>query len=553
MKKICKVSKKTFEIKQKDQRFYNMMWVSEPSLCPNERQRRRLVWQNMYHLYHRECDATGKKIISNFSPDKEYIIYEQPYWWWDNWDFRDTGKDFDFNRPFFEQWWELLKATPLPSLFTEYTKDVNSAFTNFAGYDKNCYLIFHADMNEDCYYATWLKKSKKCVDSLNVFDSELTYECVNCKNCYDLKYSQDCNNCTESWFLRNCFGCKNCFGCMNLINAEYHLFNKKVTPEEYKKFIWEFESGKHSIIKMVKEKYSDFSEKQIHRVFQWLRNENCSGDHIFDCKDVTESFDVQESRDMKFCQRIYNGPNSDCYDVDQFGLRIRKVYESANIWVDCERVIASLYAYNLINVAYSAFSFNCEDCFGCVWVKRWKYCILNKEYSKEEYFKLKTKIIEHMKKTGEWGEFFPASLTPFSYNETVAQEYYPLTEAESKTLWYKWKADEPKAKYTGWTYEIPDDIKDVENTILENILECEWCEKHYRIVWPELEFYKNKKLPIPRKCSNCRHIDRINSRTSRELHSRRCDKCDISIETSYAPERVETIYCETCYDNKLNK
>jgi len=58
----------------------------------------------MYHLYHRDCDATGKKIISNFSPDKDYIIYEQPYWWSDKWDFRDYGKDFDFNKPFFEQW-----------------------------------------------------------------------------------------------------------------------------------------------------------------------------------------------------------------------------------------------------------------------------------------------------------------------------------------------------------------------------------------------------------------------------------------------------------------
>ena len=31
-----------------------------------------------------------------------------------------------------------------------------------------------------------------------------------------------------------------------------------------------------------------------------------------------------------------------------------------------------------------------------------------------------------MKKTGEWGEFFPSSISPFGYNETVAMEYYPI-------------------------------------------------------------------------------------------------------------------------------
>jgi len=36
------------------------------------------------------------------------------------------------------------------------------------------------------------------------------------------------------------------------------------------------------------------------------------------------------------------------------------------------------------------------------------------------------KIIEHMQKMGEWGEFFPSSLSPFGYNETVAEEYYPI-------------------------------------------------------------------------------------------------------------------------------
>ncbi len=40
------------------------------------------------------------------------------------------------------------------------------------------------------------------------------------------------------------------------------------------------------------------------------------------------------------------------------------------------------------------------------------------------------KIIAHMKRTGEWGEFFPATRSLFAYNETVAQDYFLLDEDE---------------------------------------------------------------------------------------------------------------------------
>lgn len=33
-----------------------------------------------------------------------------------------------------------------------------------------------------------------------------------------------------------------------------------------------------------------------------------------------------------------------------------------------------------------------------------------------------------MQLTGEWGEFFPHELSPFCYNETVAQDYFPIDQ-----------------------------------------------------------------------------------------------------------------------------
>jgi|GEM_PF-4835496 len=46
MKKICAVSGVAFEITDGDMKFYETMGVPAPTLCPEERMRRRLAWRN---------------------------------------------------------------------------------------------------------------------------------------------------------------------------------------------------------------------------------------------------------------------------------------------------------------------------------------------------------------------------------------------------------------------------------------------------------------------------------------------------------------------------
>ena len=112
MMKTCTVSGKEFEVTEDDLRFYGKMGVPMPTLCPEERLRKRLVWRNERSIYRRKCDATGKMIIGLFSPDKPYPVYEPEYWWSDKWDAKDYGRDFDFSRPFFEQYKELFDQVP---------------------------------------------------------------------------------------------------------------------------------------------------------------------------------------------------------------------------------------------------------------------------------------------------------------------------------------------------------------------------------------------------------------------------------------------------------
>ena len=548
----CAVSGQKFIIDDQDQAFYKKMGVPVPTLCPNERQRRRLAWQNMYHLYWRECDGTGKKILSCLSPDKPYTVYDQAYWWSDNWSALDFGFEPDFTKPFFEQFETLLQAVPYPAMFTNYLDDENSDFTNFAGFDKDCYLIFHADMNRECLYGTGVKKCTNVVDVFNVFDSELCYECVDCRNCYDLKFSQDCENCSESWFLKDCIGCKHCFGCMNLRQAEYCLFNKKVSQTEYENFINKFNSGSHEAIQKLRAQFKEFQATQPHRHMQGYQNENCEGDHIFRSRDIKDCFDIQESRDMRYCERVYNGPNSDCYDIDQFGMKLQLCYEGGPIGQDCVNTKFAPMVYNGVDCSYIAFTFNSQNCFGCVGLHKGKNCLFNKSYTKQEYEELTQRMIAHMTETGEWGEYFPIALSPWAYNETIAQEYYPIDKPEAIKRNYKWKDDIVlnQAVDTSGTIQnnIPDNIADVDTSICQEVLKCEVTGRAFKIQPAEFEFYKKMQLPLPRLHPDVRQQQRSTQRAPRAVVEVKCHQCEQMVKTA---SRASQVLCETCYQNVI--
>jgi hypothetical protein len=192
----------------------------------------------------------------------------------------------------------------------------------------------------------------------------------------------------------------------------------------------------------------------------------------------------------------------------------------------------------------------CSDCFACIGLKHKQHCILNTQYTKEEYERLVPRIIEHMQKTGEWGEFFPAEMSPFAYNETMAQEYFPLTKEEVLSREWKWRdeVDEvPKIEKITPAERLPDSIDDIPDDILNWAIKCEATGKPFRIIKQELAFYRKMRLPVPRLHPDERHRRRMALRNPRKLWKRECAKCGKEIQTTYSPERPEIVYCESCY------
>lgn len=108
------------------------------------------------------------------------------------------------------------------------------------------------------------------------------------------------------------------------------------------------------------------------------------------------------------------------YEICQVGENAYSLYFSVACWGNVSQLLYCLYCVN-----------NVKNCFGCVGLKSVEYCIFNKQYTKEAYEELVPKIIEKMMKDGEWGEFFPRSLSHFGYNHTVNMDKYPLTREQA--------------------------------------------------------------------------------------------------------------------------
>ncbi len=458
----------------------------------------------------------------------------------------DYAQDFDLDSPFFTQFQKLMLAVPRMQFVREGTI-VNSDYCNRVSYAKNCYLLFSSNINEDCYYGTRVENCKNCMDCYGIYQSELTYRCIDCSNCYQSAWLQNCTNCSDSYFLHNCSSCKHCLLCTNLNQKEYCILNKQYTKEEYERELSRIDFGSHTTIESLSEHYRNLNSQLIVKEYNGFSNENFSGNYLDHCKNAHECFDCREAEDVRYCQSVTGAKN--CMDYSYWGLGVERVYETHACGIQCQDILFCNECWEgNSNILYCDSCIGCSHLFGCVGLKKKRYCILNKQYTKEEYEALVPMIIRHIRKTKEWGEFFPAEINHFSYNETVAQDYFPLDKQKTAALGYKWLDEEEKTnQYLGPSIEIPDAIDDVDDSICSTILQCEVTKKPYKVIPQELAFYRLIKLPISRKCPDMRHKERMALRNPRQLGKRQCENCNKEIETTYSPQRPEKVFCESCY------
>ncbi|MFA6992713.1 MAG: hypothetical protein WC269_05580 [Candidatus Gracilibacteria bacterium] len=554
----CPQCKTKFEILKDEIEFlkkmdfqYGKVKITLPTstLCPTCRSQTRTAHRNEQYLYHQKSSLSGKQLITLYSMNpawgKPYKIYTQEEWNSDKWDPLEYGRNFDFNRPFFEQFAELSKDVPRLPLMQ--LGNENSPFTTGTGYCKNCHLINSSEYCEDCYYGKLFQHCKSSMDCSYLYNSEYCYECFSVFKSYNCVYLSYSTNCSDCWFSENLIGCRNCILCTNLSRKEYYFMNQPLEKEEYEKRLKQLK-GSYQNFEKAKEILNQLKQKRVHKYANIVNSENCTGDFIENSKNCLDCYDMNESQDCRYV--IVGVQVKDVYDCSNMYVKPELNYQVLGT-IETYHVAFTLYAFHSQNILYSEQIFNSKDIFGCVGLKRKQYCIFNKQYMKEEYENLIPKIIEHMKKTGEWGQYFPVKYAPHGYNESLASEYYPLPRREVLGRGWNWHEDDGESAYAGPEVEMPDNIVDLTEDITQKILKCKKSGKFYKIIPQELEFCKKIGIPAPRNCPDQRYQDRLGQRNPRELWDRKCMKCGMALKSSYSPDRKETIYCEKCYLEKF--
>lgn len=498
---ICKQCNQQFAIYPEDKEFYQRIGVPEPKFCPDCRKNRRMVFRNESNLYNRKCDLTGKNIISMYSDNVPFPVYEYDAWHSDKWDATNYGLNFDFNQPFFEQFKELYDKVPRINFMNQASE--NSEYTNYAYRNKNCYLIFGSHYNEDCFYSNYIWRNLNCLDCLEVIKSELVYEGIcseNLYHCFFVEYCFDCHDCFFSYDLR---GCKNCILCSNLRNKEYYILNKPCSKEEFNKF----NLSDYTNLQRYYQQYQEIRKKAF-KIAMFQKNcENCLGTDIQNSKNVYLGFNAKYIENCRYADTQATHVN-DSMDLTCIG------YDQSELLYECVGNNGNLSAmfcnscWHSSNITYCEQSFDSKDLFGCIGIKHKQYCILNKQYSEEEYIELKNKIIEHMRKKEEYGEFFSEGISVFKYEETIADLYLSKNKIAEKNK----------------------------------------CTHNFKLTPQELKFYKEMKIAAPRLCPNCRRAERFSLKTPRKIFNRYCHNCNSVVKSTHEHEEI---YCEKCYNQLI--
>jgi hypothetical protein len=549
------------------------MKVPPPTFCPECRFQRRLAFRNERKLFRNINARTSEKILTIYPQESGIVVYTDEDFRSDLWDPMDYGVDYDFSRQFFKQILELMKKVPRPARNYYVDTMVNSDYSANCGYFKNCYLLFNADYCEDCAYGNGVNYAKSCYDISHCINSERCYESFWIMKCNRAHFCSQCVECMEILFCKDCLGCSNCFGCMNLRNKKYCIFNIQYTKEEYEEKITGMKLNSWKGIEEARQKAHEFWLKNPNKYHQGVKNVNSTGAYVTNSKNVRNGYLVRECEDCKYVQYLQEPPASkNCYDICIWGDNNTLCYENEASGGGTFNLKFSIECWpNIRDSEYCVFCQNSSNLFGCVGLKNKDHCIFNKQYTKEEYEELVVKIKKHMDempytdKAGrvyKYGEFFPVEFSPFAYNQTLAFDHFTLSKEEALKSDYLWKDPTPQEyKITMKGEDLPDAIEEAKDDILDAIISCAKCKKAFRIIKQELEFLRREKISLPRYCVDCRHSRRIVQRLPSNLFHRQCmcdknhphhsGKCPNEFETSYAPDRPEIVYCESCYNAEV--
>src|SRR3989339_1220222 len=528
--KKCEKCNQGFVIQEDDIAFYEKMDLPLPTLCPECRFKYLLAFWMFGRFRITTSALSNERIITEIPESAPFPIYERSEFVSDAWDSLFYGRDYNESRSFIEQLVELQSKVPHPHQVG--TKNINCDWANDAWESKDAYLTRSGLHMDTVFYGYRLLNCKNSVDLTFCFDLECSYDCLNCFKSYNLKYSFNCRDCMDSLFLYDCRNCQNCFMSWNLRNQKYCILNQPYSKEEYEEKVKEYNLKSRSTVENLKKDFwQHLRQDAVHRQNYNVQAVNSTGNFLENDKNCPKCYFLQESEN---CRNVFRGfQNKETFD-SVGALEAEKCVLGSSDQI----AYGNLCCLYTTNCRFSSYLDNCEDteyCFGCVGMRKKKYCILNKQYSKEKYESLVEKIKSDMNSRGEWGKFWPLSSAYCGYNLSLANMMFPMTKEEALNFGAKWEESaEPHYDSIINADTLPDNIDEVKDDIIKQRILCPETKLSYNITKEELQFYRERGIPLPQRHFDWRTLDRYKPFSlMTALQRGSCVYCNKEIEHYY--------------------
>ncbi|KKW37023.1 MAG: hypothetical protein UY82_C0004G0018 [Candidatus Uhrbacteria bacterium GW2011_GWC2_53_7] len=489
--------------------------------------------------------ATGIKVL----PDKEWFAK----------DFSDLSLEVDLNHLFLDQLIELRRKVP------------SSAGRNYKEAENSIAVVSLGDVNS---YFVVLSRSKNTLFSVSALDTESSaevynssgvtssYQVVHSDRIYNSQYIRESRDCLNSAFLFDCRNCENCFGATNKRNAKYVWFNKQLTQNEWEKIRAEVDLGSRSQTQKWLAKFNELVNQA-----PWPENFNEN------CENSTGEYLTKATN----CEMVYyadGGARDEFHTSWSLGNCERNAYASSmsnaqDNYFSCDVVQCNKtrYSYLLMrcqNVEYSTECYDCENVFGCVGLRRKKFCILNKQYSENDYWKKLDELKCVMLERGEYGEFLPAKMSPAYFPEGGSVRYYladPVVFSKAVNA-HTFEADEDgalgenlsNATKVADSTEIPDSIDNLDDAWIGKPVFDAAYKRRFSLFAPEVTLYRKLRVAPPVSHHVKRVLDLTHTANTGVFESCTCETCQEDVTISRNPTYPNRrIFCKACYLEYIEK
>jgi hypothetical protein len=400
--RICVLTGEKWLMTEEEIGWYKKFNVPPSTRSPKARWLSMAHFSTGYQWWWNKHFDTGEPVLTFIHPASDIKVLPDKEWF--SRDFSAVTLDYDLEKSFFTQLRILQEKIPMAATSTVVPAENSIAQASFG--DQDSYFVL-ASRSKSSFYSSLLLDAENCSDCLtgmNLIDCNNVIHSERLHNCRYARESYDCLNC---FFVFDCRNCEHCFGATNQRNKKYLWFNEQLSQAEYEQRLAQVDLGSRRQVKQWNAKFDQFlqnntvwpqgfNEKVSNSVGDYLRGSvDCNfcfningGQHSYWCGFCTGS-----AEDSAFSWGL-NG-STDCY--------LCLLAPQSSKCKFCWRCIAC------DSCEYSVNCYNCQNCFACVGLQRKSFCIFNKQYSEEEYWKKLDEIKCRLLSTGDYGLFLPLS------------------------------------------------------------------------------------------------------------------------------------------------